>query len=148
MSTENSAHGYSEGSEVPKEKPKRISKDQRWLAYIIQIRNKHDEQLQSLRDQLVTKDKDIELYKRVSEVRETKIQEWIEHDKKLKQELAAKEEESRKLKEWKESEIQVWGPVIDYCQKNHERLGIKLGTSISAFILRCLKHIVPIKPQL
>lgn len=40
---------------------------------------------------------------------------------------------------WKESQMKLWGPVIDYCQENGEKLGIKLGESISDYVLKLLK---------
>lgn len=51
------------------------------------------------------------------------------------------DEEISRLKDWKESEMAIWMPVINYCQdhKNAERLGFKLGVSISERIIEILK---------
>lgn len=44
------------------------------------------------------------------------------------------------LEAWKESMMQLWSPVIDYCQENGDKLGIKLGHSIPEFVLNMLKE--------
>jgi hypothetical protein len=47
--------------------------------------------------------------------------------------------EIEQLKNWKESQIALWGPVIDYVQ-NNPPAKLKLGQSISEYILNILKH--------
>jgi hypothetical protein len=57
------------------------------------------------------------------------------------QELDAANQRIKELEAWQNDEIHVWSPIIDYCQDaaNQERLGLKLGASISARVLEILK---------
>jgi hypothetical protein len=47
------------------------------------------------------------------------------------------EKENEQLKYWKESEIKVWSEVLDYM---HKRKDLKLGASISDYVLKFLKE--------
>jgi hypothetical protein len=53
----------------------------------------------------------------------------LEHEKDV---LKAK---IRELEDWKDQELAVWGPVIDYFHHHGECHGLKLGQSISKFII-------------
>ena len=48
-------------------------------------------------------------------------------------------EENERLKAWKQSEIQIWRPIIEYMQLNGHLFGMKLGESISDKVLEVLK---------
>lgn len=56
--------------------------------------------------------------------------------------------EIKELKYWKESEMKLWGPIIDYAQTHQSELGLKLGESISEKILRFLKDRTEIRKAL
>lgn len=48
-------------------------------------------------------------------------------------------EENERLKAWKQSEIKLWRPIIEYMQSNGHLFGMKLGESISDKVLEVLK---------
>lgn len=50
-----------------------------------------------------------------------------------------KDKEIKELKAWKESEIMIWSPILDFMHKHGDEMGLKLGESISEFILEGLK---------
>jgi len=54
-------------------------------------------------------------------------------------ELTAAHKRIDELEAWKESEMKVWGPVIEYAQENRDALGIRLGSSISSFVLTLME---------
>jgi len=53
---------------------------------------------------------------------------------------ASRQKEIDELKTWKQSQIETWLPIIEFCQDNAEKLGLKVGDSISEFILNKLKN--------
>lgn len=61
------------------------------------------------------------------------------HNDELMKQLAEANARIKELEQWKEEELLVWDPVLDYAQENSERLGIRIGQSISTGILNILK---------
>lgn len=47
--------------------------------------------------------------------------------------------ELEELRQWKKEQMEVWMPVIDYCQ-NNKIPGLKVGQSISEFVLHLLRN--------
>lgn len=60
-----------------------------------------------------------------------KYQELLIQNRNLKERV-------KELEAWKESDMKVWGPVIDFAQGNNLP-GLKLGGSISEYVLQLLK---------
>jgi len=60
----------------------------------------------------------------------------------LNAELAAAHKRIEKLEAWKESEMSIWNPVLNYVQDNADGLGIQPGAQISKYILRLLQETV------
>lgn len=52
---------------------------------------------------------------------------------------AEQAKEIAELQHWKESEMKLWGPVLDYMQANYRLFGMRLGESISDKVLEILK---------
>lgn len=50
-------------------------------------------------------------------------------------------EEIKALKKWKKESIAIWWPILDYVQ-DKQPLDLKLGESISAWVLNKLKKII------
>ena len=67
-------------------------------------------------------------------------EECQKHNDELVKQLAAANARIKELEQWKEEELFVWDPVLDYCHENEDKLKVKLGSSISSRILEILKE--------
>lgn len=57
----------------------------------------------------------------------------------LEAEVKSLVQERNELREWKESDMKIWMPVINFFQENGFKLGMKPGQSISEFIVTYFK---------
>lgn len=52
------------------------------------------------------------------------------------------------LLKWKEESMKAWGPVLDFMHANGEKLGMRLGESISEFIVRHFQTVADLNDAL
>lgn len=56
--------------------------------------------------------------------------------------------ERDELKQWKSESMAVWGPVLGFMHANGDKLGMRLGESISQFIVRHFQTVADLNDAL
>lgn len=102
------------------------------------IKNHESAELDSLRDQLANAQEIISN----RESFRARIDSLERELAKTEQELAKAKEENKQLQHWKDSMMEIWGPIIDFMQdsKNYKALGLRPGDLLSEKILEMLKN--------